>query len=78
MNKIVRVSWKEIKDRVKAVNPSIYNVIEHIAPSEEIPFFLAHYAFGEHFGIKNHAYLPTSTGTLEKIDCILIMSYSII
>ena len=44
------------------------HVIEQILPDESIPFFLAQYSFGEHFGIKNHAYLPTSSGKLEKID----------
>jgi hypothetical protein len=68
MNKIEKVSWNEIKHKVKAINPSIYDVIEQILPDETIPFFLAKYAFGEHFGVKNHAYLPTSSGKLEKID----------
>ena len=68
MNKIEKTSWKEIKYKVKAINPSIYDVIEQILPDESIPFFLAQYAFGEHFGVKNHAYIPTSSGKLEKID----------
>lgn len=68
MNKIEKVSWDEIKQQVRAINPSIYHVIDAICPDKNIPFFLAQYSFGEHFGIKNHAYLPTKVGTLEKID----------
>ncbi|HGF0738823.1 hypothetical protein QM437_05400 [Legionella pneumophila] len=68
MNKITRVSWDEIKHKVKQVNESIYRVIEEIKPGKKIPFFVANYKFGEHFGIKNHAYLPTSNGQVEKID----------
>lgn len=68
MNSIKKISWSEIKHKVKAVNPSIYQVIEEVAPDITAPFFLAQYAFGEHFGIKNHAYLPTSSGKVEKID----------
>lgn len=68
MNKIKRVSWDEIKNKVRTINPSIYDVIEQINPRVDIPFFLAQYNFGEHFGIKNHAYLPTESGKLEKID----------
>ncbi|ARB91014.1 hypothetical protein A6J40_01900 [Legionella longbeachae] len=67
MNKIEQVSWDEIKHKIKAVNPSIYHVMEQIAPINT-PFFLAHYEFGEHFGIRNFAYLPTSSGKLEKIE----------
>lgn len=68
MNKIEKISWKEIKYKVKAINPSIYDVIEQILPDESIPFFLEQYAFGEHFGVKNHAYIPTRSGKLEKIE----------
>lgn len=68
MNKIERTSWDEIKQVVFAVNPALYEVIEKISPNKNIPFFLAHYSFGSHFGIKNHAYLPTPEGTLQKID----------
>lgn len=68
MNKIEMVSWDEIKQLVFTVNPSFYHVIEKISPDKNIPFFLAHYSFGAHFGIKNHAYLPTKMGTVEKID----------
>lgn len=68
MNKIEQFSWNEIKHKVKAVKPALYEVIEKVAPPEDIPFFLAHYDFGEHFGIKDHAYLPTETGTLAKIE----------
>lgn len=68
MNSIKPISWNEIKHKVQSVNPSLYQVIEHIAPDSTIPFFVARYKFGEHFGIKNHAYLPSSGGKLEKID----------
>lgn len=68
MNSIQKVSWEEIKHKVKTINPSIYQVIEQITPDDGIPFFLAKYEFGEHFGVKNHAYLPTASGKLEKID----------
>lgn len=68
MNRINRFSWKEIKHKIKQVNESIYKVIEEIKPDDKISFFIANYNFGEHFGIKNHAYLPTSSGKLEKID----------
>lgn len=68
MNKINRVSWDEVKHKIKQVNEPIYRVIEEIKPSRKIPFYLASYKFGEHFGIRNHAYLPTSSGQLEKID----------
>ncbi|WP_182352652.1 hypothetical protein [Legionella sp. PC1000] len=70
MNRIVKVSWNEIKDRVNVVNPSIYQVLEELLSESRIPFFLASYKFGEHFGIKNHAYLPSPSGSLEKIDSI--------
>lgn len=79
MNKITRVSWDEVKHQVKQVNESIYRVIEDITPGKEIPFYLARYKFGEHFGIKNHAYLPTSNGQMEKLTASTqIMSYLII
>src|SRR3990167_3181361 len=68
MNRINAFSWDEIKDQVKPINDSIYTAIEQIKPDQSIPFFLANYNFGEHFGIKNHAYLPTNSGKLEKID----------
>lgn len=68
MNKITRVSWDEVKHQVKQINESIYGVIEEIKPDKKIPFFVARYKFGEHFGIKNHAYLPTRNGQMEKID----------
>lgn len=68
MNKIARVSWNEVKNLVHTVNPSLYHVIETVSPIQSIPFYLAHFSFGAHFGIKNHAYLPTPEGTIEKID----------
>lgn len=68
MNRIKAFSWDEIKDQVKPINDSIYTAIEQIKPDPGIPFFLANYNFGEHFGIKNHVYLPTNSGKLEKID----------
>ncbi|WP_425339212.1 hypothetical protein [Legionella israelensis] len=64
MNRINRFSWKEIKHKIKQVNESIYKVIEEIKPDDKISFFIANYNFGEHFGIKNHAYLPTSSGVI--------------
>ena len=68
MNQIHAFSWDEIKGQVKPINDSIYTAIEQIKPDPSIPFFLASYNFGEHFGIKNQAYLPTPSGNLEKID----------
>ncbi|VEG91208.1 hypothetical protein [Legionella spiritensis] len=68
MNKIEKFSWNEIKHAVQRVNLPLFQLIEQIAPDKDIPFFLAHYDFGEHFGIKNHAYLPAKHGRLEKID----------
>ncbi|HHT0594015.1 TPA: hypothetical protein ACTXXA_002088 [Legionella anisa] len=68
MNRIEKVSWNEIKNRINAVNPSIYQVLDELLSNTQIPFFLAHYRFGEHFGIKNHAYLPGKSGKLERID----------
>jgi hypothetical protein len=68
MNNIAAFSWNEIKDEVKLVNNSIFEVIEQINPDPSFLFFLAKYDFGEHFGVKNHAYLPNKNGALEKID----------
>lgn len=68
MNAINKFSWDEIKYQVKLVNFSLYEVIEQIKPNKCIPFFVANYDFGEHFGIKNHAYLPTVKGQLAKLD----------
>lgn len=68
MNQIQKVSWDEVRDKVKRVNSSIYEVIEEISPSKTLPFFIAKYKFGEHFGINNHAYLPDNRGHLEKIS----------
>lgn len=67
-NCIQQHSWNEIKQEVLLINQSLYNVIEEICPSENIPFYIAKYNFGEHIGIKNHAYLPTDSGQLEKIE----------
>lgn len=68
MNKIESFSWNEVKHRIQAVNSELFHLIEEIQPDNEIPFFIAHYDFGEHFGVKQHAYLPTTAGTLEKIE----------
>lgn len=68
MNGIKKVTWSEVRHKISQVNPSLYTVIEKINPDPSIPFFLAQYRFGEHFGIKNHAYLPNSSGQLERID----------
>ncbi|WP_115704611.1 hypothetical protein [Legionella sainthelensi] len=68
MNQISSVSWDEIKHKVKDVNSSIFKVIEEIKPDSKIPFFVANYKFGTHFGVKNHAYLPTRSGLVERID----------
>lgn len=70
MNRIVKVSWDEIKNKVRVVNPSIYQVLEELLSKSKIPFFLASYEFGAHFGIKNQAYLPSASGSLERIDSI--------
>jgi len=67
MNKIESFSWNEVKHQIQAVNSELFHLIEEIQPDNKIPFFIAHYDFAEHFGVKQHAYLPTATGTLEKI-----------
>ncbi|STX50960.1 Uncharacterised protein [Legionella busanensis] len=67
MNRIKRVFWEEVKNKVKIVNPAIYEVLEQLQLDNNIPFFLANYQFGAHFGVKNHAYLPTNSGQLAKI-----------
>ncbi|HRD69004.1 MAG TPA: hypothetical protein PK657_02560 [Legionella sp.] len=67
MNQIKKVSWEEIKHLIQKVNPLLYQVLEKINP-KKIPFFLAHFRFGEHFGIKNQVYLPNYSGQLAEIN----------
>lgn len=67
MNRIEKFSWEEIKEELQQINATLFQLIEEINPDKSLPFFIANYDFGEHFGVKNHAYLPTKTGKLEKI-----------
>lgn len=67
MNRIKKVFWNEIKNKVNTVNPTLYKVIEELKPCEEMPFFQAHYQFGAQFGVKTHAQLPDNFGQLIKI-----------
>lgn len=71
MNQIRRVSWDDIKAKIKPVNPALFQVIEGINPRKDIPFYLANYDFGVHFGIKNRAYLPTDSGDLAPLDSFI-------
>ncbi|WP_367607897.1 hypothetical protein [Legionella sp. W05-934-2] len=68
MNQIRKVSWDEVKTKVREISPSFYEEVERISPPKSIPFYLAKYDFGEHFGMNKYAYLPTETGQVEKID----------
>lgn len=68
MNTIEKYSWDEIKHKVMAINPSFYEAIEPIKALKRPLFFIAKYDFGEHFGVNNHAYLPSPSGALLRID----------
>lgn len=68
MNVLDKVYWPDIKKDIQSVNPSLYALLSELNPSHSLPFYKARYDFGEHFGIRNHAYLPSHDGSLKKID----------
>lgn len=43
-----RTNWSDIKQSIKALNPSFYHHLESANPSDDLPLFITEYPYGHH------------------------------
>lgn len=63
-----KVYWEDVRDEVKAVNPTLSKIIDKISPNKNYPLIRARYQFGDL--IVNHGItqLPTPDGELLPLS----------
>ncbi|HHF7365645.1 TPA: hypothetical protein ACPSKY_000745 [Legionella bozemanae] len=62
MGSIITTNWQEVKNQVRNCNFRFYELIEHIAPSNNFPLYLAKYEYGVTIGFKNKFFIPNNKG----------------
>ncbi|WP_423062461.1 hypothetical protein [Candidiatus Paracoxiella cheracis] len=66
--RIVKITWQDVRQDVKSVNPSLAKIIDRLAPDDTFPLYKASYPFGA--TIVNHGlfYIPLENGDLVPIN----------
>lgn len=59
---IEKISWKEIRLKVKQVNPKLFNIIEEFNPDESYQLFKASYEYGDKILKDGEINIPTKGG----------------
>lgn len=54
--------WDKIRPRVLSVNPELTQIIDHIAPDHNFPFFKVNYPYGSHIVKQGIVHLPNRSG----------------
>lgn len=63
-----KVSWAQVRERVKEVNPSLAAIIDEIDPKTQFPLYIARYPFGNIIVNEGVFNVPTQNGDLVPID----------
>tara|TARA_R110000868_G_scaffold291709_1_gene552250 strand:- start:16712 stop:18025 length:1314 start_codon:yes stop_codon:yes gene_type:complete len=62
-----KLSWEDVRDKVKNVNEPLFNEIEKISPDKSMPFYIAKYRFGDQIIINGTLQIPNDKGTVVPI-----------
>lgn len=65
---IEKLTWNQIRDEVKIVNPELTNLIDEFDPNEDYTIYKVKYSWGQHLLEKGMLYLPNSENKLVRID----------
>jgi hypothetical protein len=55
-----RLTWQDIKESIKEVNESFFNIVENINPSESLPLYVSSFKYGDLVGDESTFYLADS------------------
>lgn len=66
--KLIPTSWSQIKESVKAINPSLYKKIQVVNPSDKLPLYAVSYPFGEKILENGQLYLPNSENEVVHVN----------
>ncbi len=65
---LMRLSWAEIRDRVRIANPEFCALVDDVNPGKEFSFYVAHYPFGALLGNTETAFIPTAQGDFLPLN----------
>lgn len=71
---IIKVSWDEIAERVKAVNPEAFEILDNDPDIRNHYFEIWQYKYGDMVGDVHSHYLPDGTGVRENIPFGMFLS----
>ena len=64
---LTKVTWDEIKPQIQTVNSELFEIIETISPTQNMPLYVAEYPYG---AIMDDGlfYYPNKEGDLKRLD----------
>ena len=68
INQLTKTNWHSIKAKIQTVNPAFYELIESLAPTCDLPLYLADYGFGAAILHNNIFSLPNQQGKIAPLS----------
>jgi len=62
------LTWKDVRDRVKTVNPELFRIIDEISPDESYTLFEANYQYGNYIIKDGELFFPDSEGGVISLN----------
>ncbi|MCE3233617.1 MAG: hypothetical protein K0R98_1874 [Rickettsiaceae bacterium] len=65
---LVKVSWKDIRDRVAKVEPTFVKIVDELSPDKNFPLFLAYFPYGALKGDTHSPFIPKEDGGFYRLS----------
>jgi len=65
---IVKVYWKDVRERVEKVDPEFAYMVDKLDPDQKFPLYLTYFAYGDLIGDKKGLFLPTRESGVFKFS----------
>jgi len=69
-NGIVKVYWKDIRERVVKIEPKFAKIVDGLNPGKDLPLYVAYYPYGMTIADPNYFYLPSMGKNAFKLTDI--------
>jgi hypothetical protein len=63
-NGIQKIYWKDIRSKVKNVEPNFVKIVDELSPNQSFPLYLAFYPYGVLIADPRYMYLPKANNTV--------------
>lgn len=68
LHKLIKTSWKNVREEVWLVNQKLVEIIDQIDPSEDYVMYKATYPYGEEILKKGKLYLPNNAPSMVSLE----------